>query len=154
ERWGRNFRLLRGALGADWLVINFSLPEVLFFTIWLYAIPFHRCRLATLDFFVVRPRSWMRPLVRWALRRIDLLLVYFRDSSKFQVLYGISTNRFRYIPFKVNSWELVQKAAIRDEGYIFVGGRSRRDFRTLFEAVRALPYAVKILTAREGDINP
>jgi glycosyltransferase involved in cell wall biosynthesis len=153
-RWGRNFRLLKAALSSDYLVINFSLYEVTFFSVFLFLIPFHQCRLVTLDFFVVNPKPWQRPLVRWALGRIHKLLVYFRDNARFQARWGIPPDKFQYIPFKINSWELVQAATISDEGYIFVGGRSRRDFRTLFEAVRSLPCPVKLLTASEADINP
>jgi glycosyltransferase involved in cell wall biosynthesis len=153
-RWGRNFRLLKAALRADFLIIHFSLNEILFFGVLLFLLPFQRCRLITLDFFVVNPKPWQRPAVRWALGRIHKLLVYFRDSARFESLYGIPREKFHYIPFKINSWELAQAATVSDEGYIFVGGRSRRDFRTLFEAVRPLPYPVKILTASEPDINP
>jgi glycosyltransferase involved in cell wall biosynthesis len=153
-RWGRNLRLLKAALSADYLVIHFSLNEVVFFSVLLFLVPFQRCRLVTLDFFVVNPKPWQRPLVRWALGRIHKLLVYFRDFARFATRFGIPPDKFQYIPFKINSWELVQATTTGDEGYIFVGGRSRRDFRTLFEAVRPLPYPVKILTASEADINP
>lgn len=154
HRWKRNLRLLKDAWCADVLVIHFSLHEVLFFSLLLYSLPFCRCKLVTLDFFVVSPQPWMKGLVRWSLGRIDKLLVYFRDSSSFQKMYGVPAARFVYIPFKVNSWDLVRAAAITDEGYIFVGGRSRRDFKTLFEAVKDLPYPVKLLTAKESDITP
>ena len=153
-KWGRNLRLLKAALSADYLVIHFSLNEVVFFSFFLFLVPFRRCRLVTLDFFVVNPKPWQRPLVWWALGRIHKLLVYFRDYAPFASRFGIPPHRFQYIPFKINSWELVQATTTGDEGYIFVGGRSRRDFRTLFEAVRPLPYPVKILTAPEADINP
>jgi glycosyltransferase involved in cell wall biosynthesis len=154
SRWRRNLRLLRLALRADYLVIDFSLIEVLFFSLALTLIPFQRCRLVTLDFFVVAPGRLMLPLVRFALRRTALLLVYFRDSRNFQQRYGIPAGKFRYIPFKINSWERVQVTRTTDEGYIFVGGRSRRDFRTLFAAVSGLPCPVRILTATEAEIRP
>jgi glycosyltransferase involved in cell wall biosynthesis len=153
-RWSRNFHLLRAALTADYLVINFDLIEVVFFAVMLFLIPFRQCRLVTLDFFVVHPPAWQRPLVKWSLRRIDKLLVYFRDSARFEALYDLPREKFHYVPFKINSWELVRRTPVSDEGYIFVGGRSRRDFHTLFEAVKQLPWPVKILTAHEADILP
>lgn len=154
QRWKRNLQLLKAALKSDFLVIHFSLPEVLFFTVLLFVIPLQRCRVVTLDFFVVAPKWYLQGLVRWSLRRVDRMLVYFYDSKRFQELYRLPAEKFQYIPFKVNSWEKVQVASISDEGYIFVGGRSRRDFRTLFEAVRDLPYPVKVLTAHEPDLTP
>jgi glycosyltransferase involved in cell wall biosynthesis len=153
-RWNRNLHLLKAALRADYLIIHFSLVEVLCFTMVLFVIPFQRCRLVTLDFFVIEPPRRLRPLVCWSLSRIDQMLVYFRDSSRFEDLYHLSGSKFRYVPFKVNQLEKVQNTEVFDGGYVFVGGRSRRDFRTLFEAVKELPYRVKVLTAREPDINP
>src|SRR5256885_7103375 len=132
-RWARNVRLLKAAIHADYLVVHFSLLEVLFFTILLFVIPFQRCRLVTLDFFVLSPPAWLQPLVRWSLGRIYKMLVYFRDSSRFQRLYHLPQEKFQYVPFKINQWELVQATEVRDEQYLFVGGRSRRDFKTLFE---------------------
>jgi glycosyltransferase involved in cell wall biosynthesis len=151
-RWSRNFRLLKSAISADYLIIHFALAEVIFFTVLLFLIPFHRCRVATLDFFVTRPKRWQLPIIGWSLRRLDRMLVYFRDSARFEALYGVPRTSFQYIPFKINSWQLVQKAVVSDEGYVFVGGRSRRDFRTLFEAVEHLPCPVKILTAPAAEL--
>lgn len=150
NRWKRNVSLRRAARSADYLVIQFSLIEVVFFA----ALLGRRCRLVTLDFFVVRPPRWQLPVVRWALGRVYKLLVYFRDSTSFEVKYGLPRSRFEYVPFKVNSWELIQEAVISDGGYIFVGGRSRRDFATLFEAVKDLSYPVRILTAHEPELLP
>lgn len=153
-RWNRNLHLLKAAFAADYLIIHFSLVEVLFFATLLFIVPFHRCRLVTLDFFVIEPPAWLRPFVRWSLSRIDKMLVYFRDSSPFENLYGLPKGKFHYVPFKVNKFERVRKVEVFDGGYIVVAGRSRRDFRTLFAAVQELLYPVKVLTAREQDINP
>jgi glycosyltransferase involved in cell wall biosynthesis len=150
NRWKRNLALLRAACSADYLVIQFSLIEVVFFAAFLG----RRCRLVTLDFFVVRPPKWQLPVIRWALGRVYRLLVYFKDSTSFEVKYGLPRSRFEYVPFKVNSWELIRNAVASDGGYIFVGGRSRRDFATLFEAVKDLPYPVRILTAHEPELLP
>ena len=154
SRWNRNLRLLKVAFTADYLIIHFSLVEVLFFTVSLFIVPFHRCRLVTLDFFVIAPPAWLRSFVRWSLSRIDEMLVYFRDGSPFEKLYGLPKGKFHYVPFKVNKFEKVRRTEVFDGGYIVVAGRSRRDFRTLFAAVQELPYPVKVLTAREHDINP
>ena len=110
--------------------------------------------MVTLDFFIAKPAQWQRPLFNWSLRRVYKMLVYFRDSTRFQRLYRLPASAFQYIPFKINSWERVQTAAVSDQGYIFVGGRSRRDFRTLFEAVKDLEWPVKVLTGREADLTP
>ena len=151
---GHPFALARQAFAADWLIVHFDVRQILILTTLLALWPFHRCKIVTLDFFAVNPSPRLLPWLRWSLRRIHLLLVYFRDFAPFAALYGLPLARFRYVPFKVNSWELVQQATPTDEGFIFVGGRSRRDFATLFAAVAPLGYPVKILTAHEPDILP
>jgi glycosyltransferase involved in cell wall biosynthesis len=153
KRWPRNFALLRAALRSDYLIINFSLYEVIFFALFLAVIPGQGCRLVTLDFFL-DPPAWQVPVVRWTLGCVYKMLVYFRDTARFEALYRLPASRFQYVPFKINSWEMVRQAASCDGSYIFVGGRSRRDFATLFEAVKDLSYPVRILTAPERDLTP
>ncbi|MGO9897103.1 MAG: glycosyltransferase [Bryobacteraceae bacterium] len=152
--WKRRLRLLLAALASDHLVIHFSLPDAIWFAAALTLIPFRRCRITTLDFFVGDPRGWRLKLASWSLRRIDRMLVYFKDSSVFQRQFGIPASRFYYIPFKINGIELIEKATPSDRGYIFCGGRSRRDFATLFAAVAPLGYPVKVVTSPEAEMLP
>lgn len=154
NRWKRNFALLFSALRSDHLVIHFRLPEVIFFTVFLFIIPFHHCRLTTLDFFIGQPKPWLLPILRWSLRRVARFLVYFQDSSIFEQHLGLPRSKFHYVPFKINALELILATPTRDEGYIFCGGRSRRDFATFFAAVRELGYPVKLVTSDEADLNP
>jgi glycosyltransferase involved in cell wall biosynthesis len=153
--WGRRFRLLRAALGSQHLVIHFSLPDVIFFTIFLALLPFQRCRLTTLDFFIGNPhRGWLKSVVQWSLGRVDRFLVYFKDSSIFEQTLSLSASRFHYIPFKINALELIRQTPVSDEGYIFCGGRSRRDFKTFFDAVEPLGYPVKVLASPDAEMQP
>ncbi len=154
NRWKRNFRLLLSAIRSRHLVIHFSLPEVVFFSTALYVFPFHRCRITTLDFFAETLPPWTMPLVRWSMGRVARFLVYFKDSAATAEFFGLPPSRFRYVPFKINGYETILKTLSRDEGYIFTGGRSRRDFATLFAAVGKLGYPVKVLTGREADLLP
>jgi glycosyltransferase involved in cell wall biosynthesis len=55
--------------------------------------------------------------------------------------------QFRYVPFKINSYETILRTECSDEGYIFCGGLSRRDFNALFQAVSGLDCRVVVLTA-------
>jgi glycosyltransferase involved in cell wall biosynthesis len=154
SRWKRNLLLLMSAFRSDHLVIHFSLPEIVFFSVFLFVTPFQRCRITTLDFFAGDIQPWLKPVGRWGLRRVSRFLVYFKDASATAQLHGIPEARFHYIPFKINGYELIRKAQLRDEGYIFSGGRSRRDFATFFAAVEGLGYPVKLLTGKESDLAP
>ena len=146
--------LLVSALSSEHLVIHFNLVEVIFFSTALFLIPFNRCRITTLDFFAADIQPWMRPLVRWSLRRVARFLVYFKDSSVFEELFHLPRSKFHYIPFKVNALELIRASTLNDGDYIFSGGRSRRDFATFFEAVANSGYPVKLLTGEESDLAP
>lgn len=126
----------------------------MFLVLMLTLIPFHRCRMTTLDFFIGIPGRSRRPIIRWCLNRVDRMLVYFRDAAVFEREYGISRARFHYIAFKVNALEMIRESHACDQGYIFTGGRSRRDFATLFAAVGPLGYPVKIVTSTEAEMRP
>jgi glycosyltransferase involved in cell wall biosynthesis len=151
--WTRRFRLLRAALRSDHLVIHFSLPDILFFTI-AFALAFSRCRITTLDFFVGPLHGARLVLIRWALQRVNRFLVYFKDSRVFEESFDLPASKFKYIPFKINSIKLIQETPVSDFGYIFCGGRSRRDFATFFAAVEPLGIPVKVVTSSEREMTP
>jgi glycosyltransferase involved in cell wall biosynthesis len=153
-KWIRRLRLLLSAWRSDHLVVHFSLPDVLFFTALLRILPGHHCRLTTLDFFVGDLTGTRRHVIRWSLRRVHRFLVYFKDSAVFERMFDLPASRFRYVPFKINARDLIANAAISDEGYVFCGGRSRRDFATLFAAVEPLGYPVKVITSTETELTP
>ncbi len=153
-RWRRNWKLYRAALKSDFLVVEFAAPELVFFAVLLTLTPFHRCRLVTLDVFLSGPRRWHEPLLRWSLNRVYRFLVHIRDTSALESLFGVPAAKFRYIPYKINSLELIHSIPMSDQGYIFSGGRSRRDFATFFAAVEELGYPVKLVTSPERELAP
>lgn len=152
--WVRRIRLLLSAVRSDHLVIDFSLLDVIWFASWLTVIPFQRCRITTVDFFTGDLSGIRLKLARWSLRRVARALVYFKDTSVFERKFGFSPALFHYIPFKINSVELIRQTPVTDEGYVFSGGRSRRDFATFFAAVEPLGYPVKVVTSTEAEMRP
>lgn len=58
------------------------------------------------------------------------------------------------MPFKINSLDLIRQTEVSDEGYIFSGGRTRRDFATLFAAVDGLPIRVKVIAQQNHKLHP
>ena len=154
NRWWRNLRLYGSARRSEHLVIDFDLADVAFFVLLFALLPGKRCRLTTLDLFIGNLQGLKLRFARWCLRRVDRLLVYFRNSAPFEEMLRMPASKFRYVPFKINGIERIREMTPGDEGYIFCGGRSRRDFRTLFEAVQGLPYPVKVVTSGEAEMNP
>jgi glycosyltransferase involved in cell wall biosynthesis len=156
SRWRRFFRILSAAFQSEYLLIEFSLLDVVFYCGILRLIPNCKCRVATLDLFVERVfsmRAVPRAIICRALRRVDRFLVYFRDTKIFEELFGAPADRFCYVPYKINGFELARKAAPSDRGYVFCGGRSRRDFATFFAAVGALGYPAKVVASRESELK-
>lgn len=152
--WRRRLLLLRACARSDYLVIHFHFSEILFFAAALALPPFRGCRIVTLDFFVGRLDGARLLPIRWALGRVHRFLVYFKNSAIFEKAFDLPASKFKYIPFKVNAIELIKAAEVSDRGYIFCGGRSRRDFRALFAAVEPLGIPVKVVTADEARLAP
>ena len=112
---------------------------------------FRRVHIAVMDLLLPLPAPGIVPRLKLLVRRllltqVDVFINYARDTRGFERVYGIPAEKFRYVPFKINNWQQVERQKITDEGYIFVGGQTRRDFDTLFEAVRDLPFPVRVVT--------
>lgn len=152
-------RALVRVLACDYAVVNCSPRELFELCFLKLLLPFTRCRVVSLDTVlpVPRPVTTAQRTSLWAKRLLfrqpHLFVEYFRDTAGYEMHYGIARHRFRYVPFKVNRYEKVIRTPVRDDGYIFCGGNTRRDFRTLLEAVRDLPYPVRIVTMPESVIG-
>src|SRR5437870_3664038 len=107
NRWLRNLRLYWSALRSDHLVIDFELWDVAFFAVLFSVLPARRCHLTTLDLFVGDPQRRALRFIRWSLRYVDRLLIYFRDTGHFERLLGVPASKFRYIPFKINGLQRI-----------------------------------------------
>jgi glycosyltransferase involved in cell wall biosynthesis len=152
-------RVIRNMLRCDYVVINCSAVDLFYYCALKLLLPFSRVRIVSMDTVLPVPHTenfgkraalWTKKLF---FRTVHLFIEYFRDTRGYEIHYGIPRERFRYVPFKVNRYEQVLRTSTRDDGYIFCGGNTRRDFQTLLEAVRGLPYAVRIVTMPEHVIS-
>jgi len=143
---------------CDYILLNNSTHLALPLILLQGAVPFHRARIVLLDILLSSPKSpWdrMKALVLGRLlARTHRILLYYRNTEGLQRHYRIPSSRFRYVPFKVNGRALIDRTVRTDGGYIFCGGKTRRDFDTLFAAVKGLPYPVKVATSSNRDIIP
>jgi glycosyltransferase involved in cell wall biosynthesis len=154
-----NLRLYLELAKHDYALINCS-PTQLFHVVLLNMLnPFSRCRVVSLDTVLPVPRlkSWSDRLAHRIkvrlFRGVHLFIEYFKDTRGYEHHYGMPPHKFRYVPFKINRYEKVLATPVSDRGYIFCGGNTRRDFATLFEAVRDTPYPVRIVTMSEHIIR-
>lgn len=105
-------------------------------------------RLVALDLVLREPGVfWRKPLVwrkRFLLRRVNLFLNYFQDTSGLQRVYGIEPQRCCYVPFKANLPPPEFTPSPGEGDYVLCFGRSLRDFDTFFDAVQdlAIPTAI------------
>jgi glycosyltransferase involved in cell wall biosynthesis len=150
------WQAFRRSFGCDYILLNGSPHHLLVLALLKLLAPFNRCRIVALDILLSRPRSGserVKTSVRgWLLRRVHRILLYYRDTSAIQQHLGLPASKFDYVPFKINQFDLVTSTPASDAGYIFCGGKTRRDFTTLIAATAPLGYPVKIVTTPNEDI--
>lgn len=148
--WGR-VRFWLKSFRCDYVVMNNELRELLQFGVLKYVFPFNRCRLVSVDTILGNSVGVKGNVKRWVaillLKKVHRHLLYFKDTTGYSSAYRIEKDRFRFIPFKINSYDKVVDTETTDEGFIFAGGYSRRDYTTLLEAVKDLPYPVAMVSA-------
>jgi glycosyltransferase involved in cell wall biosynthesis len=142
------------ARSSEQLVIDFDIWDLAVLRLLFTLFGGRKCRVTTLDLFIGNPQRRDLGFIRWCVRGVDRMLIYFRDTEAFERLLDAPAAKFHYVPFKINGIELIRSMQPSEDGYIFCGGRSRRDFRTLFEAVKDLPYPVKVVTSDEASMVP
>lgn len=64
------------------------------------------------------------------------------EVELFSQALGVCREKFTFVPYHQTLYETPY--AVKNDGYIFAGGDSHRDYPLLLEAVRALPYRVVI----------
>lgn len=148
----------RRALDNDYVVVNCSPADLLDVCLTKLLMPFTRGRIVSLDTVLPVPHAEglharLKLSIKKSLfRQCHLFIEYFKQTDGYERHYSIPRDRFRYVPFKINRYERVIQTQTRDDGYVFCGGNTRRDFATLIEAVRDLPVPVKIVTMADGVI--
>lgn len=141
---------------CDYILLDGTVRDALILGLLKIVVPFHRAKIVLLDIMLSTPRGFRGRAKAWLvgrlLSRTHRILVYYNNTSGLQRHYGIPADRFAFVPFKVNQRELIERMRPSDEGYIFCGGKTRRDFDTLFRAVEGLEYPVKLVTTSNSDI--
>jgi glycosyltransferase involved in cell wall biosynthesis len=140
----------------DYIILNFTSFDILLLAFFKLIIPFNRCRLVTIDLLLTRPitlrERLLHPLKMLVLKKVHLFLVLMKNTNGYQNYFHLRPQQFRYLPYKINAFKLISITTVTDDKYIFCGGKSRRDFKSLFDAVRDLPYPVKIVTVSNQEL--
>lgn len=142
----------------DYILLNGLLRTACILALLKTILPFHRPRIVLVDVLLSTPIGWRGRLKAWFIgrlfRRVHRIMLYYRNTDGWQRHYRIPADRFEYIPFKLNSADIIRRATPSDGGYVFCGGKTRRDFATLFEAVNGLHIPVRVVTTANTDISP
>lgn len=140
----------------DVILLDGTVRDALILSALKALVPFHRAKLVLLDILLSTPTGFRGRAKAWLvgrlLRRTHRIMLYYNDTRGWQRHYGIPADRFLYVPFKVNQREMIGRTTAVDDGYVFCGGKTRRDFATLFEAVKDLDCPVKVVTTANADI--
>lgn len=98
-----------------------------------------------------RGDGWMqrlrRAFVRYCLQRVDLVLTFSSiEVPRYRQQFRAGHTQFDFIPLGYD----FSSQPTGDEGYIFSGGRSNRDYQTLVEALRDDAIPTRIVAQRHN----
>lgn len=136
------------------VLVNSDHTTTLRACMWLRLVPRDRCKLVCADLNFNKPGTSLFSrlyvhLKRLLLLRVDVFLLLQKEYDGYTKYYGIDPARAVYLPWKVNLLPVIESLRPRDDGYVFAGGVTHRDWKTFGEAVRGLP--VKCVVSIPND---
>lgn len=140
----RFFRLLKGLFSNDVAVIHQSGRDIVFLALLNKLFFFGKRRIVGIDFQFARPEPGALGRLKafvWKLAwsNVSLTIAHMHFREELKQFYGITEEKFAFVPFKVNGFENISQFNPADKGYVFTGGYSRRDYRTFCKAMAMLP---------------
>ncbi|WP_150913204.1 glycosyltransferase [Marinobacter halotolerans] len=136
--------LFRGLFRNQVAVIHQSGKDIVILVIFNKVFFRGTRKIVGIDFQFARPEPGkvgrLKALVwKWAWSNVNLVIAHMRFIKELNRFYGITEENFMFVPFKINGFETIDAENISDEGYVFTGGYSRRDYRTFCAAMAMLP---------------
>lgn len=136
-------------------LIFFSNPLFIeMFVLFLVKLIKPSAKVVVFDLILKPPRrklDWFAiTLKKWLLRRTDYFLCIHKDLSGYSKFYGVNPAKSLYIPFKANNFDIAHKIETRDGDYVVALGASQRDYRLLIDAMKRLPYPLKIIMSKKS----
>lgn len=135
------------------LVANPSTKEIFSLAI-LVLLGVIKCKVFVFDLILKCPTTFLDKVIAKAkgllINRLDFLLAIHKDITGYSQMYGIKPDKFLYVPFKSNNFEIKDEYPIVDNGYAVALGASQRDYATYIEASRGLSIPTVILCSDEN----
>ena len=138
----------------DIVILNISSRLLIYFCIAKILLPGKNFKLISVDLILSKPISFFEKakaiILKYLFRKVDYFILYMKEWTGYKLYYGIEDRQLKYIPFKVNSYNVIKNINKCDNskcnnGYIFSGGMSKRDYDTLFKAIDDLDVKIIIL---------
>jgi len=140
---------VKGYTSKDIVIINAASKLLIYHCIGKMIHPNIKLWLISIDIILSKPTTLFdklkAKLLIYLFANVNFFILYMKDWSGYKQYYKIKDNQLKYIPFKVNSYEELKIMDINDDGYIFSGGMSKRDYGTLFKAVDGLDVKLVVL---------
>lgn len=153
EKTWSAWEIFRTAKAQDIVLLNIDHRRLYLLCLFRTLFFWKRFKLVSVDVLLRRPTNWKRRLFRfyqcWMLRQVDRFILYFRDTSHYQRLFGLRSERIRYVPFKVNDWELGINHYQADPAsgeYVICAGQTLRDVNTFVAACEKAAVPAILLT--------
>lgn len=134
------------AFRHDAVVVCSQTRLLLVFCVLRWLFPIQRCKVIAVDYILPEPHGLKQKLVArlkgMLLRKVDIFILHFPDTSGYERYYGIPCARREYVPFKVNCSDSMPPVdQLSSEGeYVFTAGRSFRDIPTFLSAMKQAGY--------------
>jgi glycosyltransferase involved in cell wall biosynthesis len=147
------WRIFRELRNSDIVIINIDHKRLYQLCLYRTFFFWKRFRLVSADILLRRPTNWKRKLFRYyqrlMLTQVDRFILYFRNTSHYEKLFGLRKDRIRYVPFKVNDWELgidQYQADPASGEYVICAGQTLRDVKTFVAACEKAKVPAILLT--------
>jgi len=144
-------RLLIRAPRYDCVVLGAGRSDVLY-SVLAAVLPVRLPPVYRIDCLWSYPRGRLHGFLKRVCLRLESRSVrrYFvwtaREVETYSRVYPVQADKIEFLPYHHTLND--QSVSVRNEGYIFSGGDSERDYETLLKAVDGLPIEVRIATTR------
>jgi glycosyltransferase involved in cell wall biosynthesis len=86
----------------------------------------------------------------FCIRRINFIITIHKDTSGYELYYGLRNSQFIYVPFKANNFDFRDIIKVQDGDYIVALGASQRDYKTLIDAASQIDYKIVIVCSDDN----
>jgi glycosyltransferase involved in cell wall biosynthesis len=115
-----------------------------------------RAILTIFDLNLKKPRTFIQCRIAsikgWLINKADKVVCMHKDYRDYIQYYNIKPEKFNYVPFKANNYEIKDQYSTSDGNYVLTCGVSHRDYDAFFSAVDGLDIPIKLVLPSDDAI--